>query len=241
MPPLRNAHGQRSQRVGPGRVRVINRGADTACKCAEKTPVRWRVVRLGPVGQARPRHAHHSKQGAAGIQRRSDDRRHPHPPGRRLRARVGCRAVLLGQVGDKNRIEALHRLLAKMPLRVADLLAHLRPGSIGRRPPPACRATLRISTPPWNRSTKQWSANCGTSNSATCCNVAPISWVAEGRIPSLSITRPANGAKQGRPGDFADRNWARRRGHARTKTPHACTSLVSLPGTRSRSASHSSS
>ena len=56
--------------------------------------------------------------------------------------------------------------------------------------PPACRRTRQISASPWNRSIKQWSANRGTSRSATCSNLAPISTDPASCSPIASMTRP---------------------------------------------------
>ena len=55
--------------------------------------------------------------------------------------------------------------------------------------PLECNCALRTSLSPWNRSTRQWSANCGTSVSATWRSVTSSSSERASRSPIRSSSR----------------------------------------------------
>ena len=152
---------------------------------AEEIPVVGVVMLLLAVAQPGQGQAHHAQQLAAGTAAAR-----PRWRCRRRRRRPGCPGAagkaLVVQVGPRRRPSAGHRLLAEVPHRVADLLADRRPGAGAGIQPRACTAARRTSLSPWNRSMKQWSANCGTSVSATCRSVTPSSSEWASRSPMRS-------------------------------------------------------
>ena len=89
---------------------------------------------LVPFGEPGQGQAHHAEELAPGIERGGDHRPLAGLVRRRHALRAGCGVVLAVQVVDGDRVEACHRLLAEMTVRVVDLLAHLGPGARRRHP-----------------------------------------------------------------------------------------------------------
>ena len=126
--------GQRGLPFGLEQHRVVDRDGHPAGDRADQIAVEGVVAAVIPVGEPRQGQAHHAEQFPPGVQRR---RHHGGQAGlvsggHALRARG--RIVLGLQVGDRDRLQARHRLLAEVTLRVVDLLAGLGPGA-GRRHP----------------------------------------------------------------------------------------------------------
>ena len=126
--------GQRGLPLGLEQHRVVDRDGDPAGDGADQVAVGHVVVALVPFGEPGQGQAHHAEELAPGVQRRGDHRGQPGLVGRRHALRAGRGVVLAVQVVDGDRVEARHRLLAEVAVRVADLLAHLSPGARGRHP-----------------------------------------------------------------------------------------------------------
>jgi hypothetical protein len=116
--------------------RVVDRDGHPAGDRADQITVGRVVVAVLTLGEPGQGQAHHAEQLAASAQRRDHHRRQPGLVGRRHALGVRCRVPLEVHVGDHDRVQAGHGLLAEVALRVVDLLADLGPGT-GRRHPVA--------------------------------------------------------------------------------------------------------